>query len=303
MKIWRHYLYGTKCIMFTDHKSLQHILDQKELNMRQRRWLELLSDYDCEIRYHPGKANVVADALSRKERIKPLRVRAIVMTIGLDLPNQILEAQTEARKPKNIKSEDVGGMLVETPGESCDNHSLSSMSPPIRRKYHDSVAFATGCKRIKNSKRCNRKIRIPIAMWPCRVEEKMTLKEVDGQTVEEIETKIIAKDGTITRVPGKFQGYETSEEEPVEQPRRHDLYGFVDHPQLQQGNPMNEFAPHRLPQPKGNMNGWLIEDEEEVERNEVDSDLESTASSKPVWKKTTKADHDRASRNCPYCSK
>ncbi|GJT41243.1 putative reverse transcriptase domain-containing protein [Tanacetum coccineum] len=113
LKIWRHYLYGTKCIVFTDHKSLQHILDQKELNMRQRRWLELLSDYDCEIRYHPGKANVVADALSRKERIKPLRVRALVMTIGLDLPKQILEAQIEARKPENLKSEDVGGMLIE----------------------------------------------------------------------------------------------------------------------------------------------------------------------------------------------
>nr|GFA50676.1 putative reverse transcriptase domain-containing protein [Tanacetum cinerariifolium] len=67
LKIWRHYLYGTKCTVFTDHKSLQHILKQKELNMRQRRWLELLSDYDCDIRYHPGKANVVADALSRKE--------------------------------------------------------------------------------------------------------------------------------------------------------------------------------------------------------------------------------------------
>nr|GFA52878.1 putative reverse transcriptase domain-containing protein [Tanacetum cinerariifolium] len=80
-KIWRHYLYGTKCMVFTDHKSLQHILNQKDLNMRQRRWLELLNDYDCEIRYHPGKANVVADALSRKER-EPLR-------------------------------EDVGGMLVE----------------------------------------------------------------------------------------------------------------------------------------------------------------------------------------------
>ncbi|GJV19946.1 hypothetical protein Tco_1368966 [Tanacetum coccineum] len=145
------------------------------------------------------------------------------------------------------------------------------------RLCHDSVAFTTGCKRIKNSKRCNSKIRIPIAMWPCRVEEKMTLKEVDGQTVEEIETKIIAKDGTITRVPGKFQDYETFEEEP--------------------------FAPHRLPQLKGNMNGWLIEDEEEVKRNEVDSNLESTASSKPVWRKTTKAAHDRASRNCPYCSK
>ncbi|GJU01266.1 putative reverse transcriptase domain-containing protein [Tanacetum coccineum] len=108
LKIWRHYLYGTKCTVFTDHKSLQHILDQKELNMRQRRWLELLSDYDCEIRYHPGKANVVADALSRKERIKPLRVWALVMTIGLDLPKRILEAQIEARKPENLKSEDVG---------------------------------------------------------------------------------------------------------------------------------------------------------------------------------------------------
>ncbi|GJW13419.1 putative reverse transcriptase domain-containing protein [Tanacetum coccineum] len=82
----RHYLYGTKCTVFTDHRSLQHILNQKELNMRQRHWLELLSDYDCEIRYHPRKANVVTDALSMKERIKPLRVRALVMTIGLNLP-------------------------------------------------------------------------------------------------------------------------------------------------------------------------------------------------------------------------
>ncbi|GKD82081.1 putative reverse transcriptase domain-containing protein [Tanacetum coccineum] len=90
-------------MVFTDHKSLQHILNQKDLNMRQRRWLELLSDYDCDIRCHPGKANVVADALNRKEREPPLRVRALVMTISLDLPKQILKAQTE----------DVGGMLVE----------------------------------------------------------------------------------------------------------------------------------------------------------------------------------------------
>ncbi|GJS80879.1 putative reverse transcriptase domain-containing protein [Tanacetum coccineum] len=80
LKIWRHYLYGTKCTVFTDHKSLQHILDQKELNMRQRRWLELLSDYD-------------------------------LMTIGLDLPKQILNAQTEAQKLENLKNEDVCGMI------------------------------------------------------------------------------------------------------------------------------------------------------------------------------------------------
>ncbi|GJY64558.1 putative reverse transcriptase domain-containing protein [Tanacetum coccineum] len=84
VKIWRHYLYGTKCT---------------------------LSDYDCEIRYHSGKANVVADALSSKERIKPLRVQSLVMTIGLDLPKQILNAQTEAQKPENLKNEDVGGMI------------------------------------------------------------------------------------------------------------------------------------------------------------------------------------------------
>ncbi|GJS90733.1 putative nucleotidyltransferase, ribonuclease H [Tanacetum coccineum] len=71
----------------------------------------LLSDYDCKIRYHPGKANVVADALSRKERIEPLRVRALVMTIGLDLSSRILEAQKEAIKIENIEAEDIGGML------------------------------------------------------------------------------------------------------------------------------------------------------------------------------------------------
>ncbi|KAD7476994.1 hypothetical protein E3N88_00130 [Mikania micrantha] len=85
LKIGRHYLYETKCIIYTDHKSLQHILDQKMLNMRQRRWVELLNDYDYEIRYHPGKANIVADALSRKERVKPLRVKALgIRTIILD---------------------------------------------------------------------------------------------------------------------------------------------------------------------------------------------------------------------------
>ncbi|GJR73728.1 putative reverse transcriptase domain-containing protein [Tanacetum coccineum] len=91
LKIWRHYLYGTKCMVFTDNKSLQHILDQKELNIRQCRWLVVV----------------------RKEQDQPLRVRALVMTIGLDLLKQILNAQTKAQKPENLKNEDVGGMLIE----------------------------------------------------------------------------------------------------------------------------------------------------------------------------------------------
>ena len=66
LKIWRHYLYGEKCKIFTDHKSLKYLLTQKDLNLRQHRWLELFKDYDCVIDYHPGKTNVVANALSRK---------------------------------------------------------------------------------------------------------------------------------------------------------------------------------------------------------------------------------------------
>nr|GFA58780.1 putative reverse transcriptase domain-containing protein [Tanacetum cinerariifolium] len=98
LRLWRHYLYGTKCVVYTDHKSLQYILDQKELNMRQRRWIELLSNYDCEIHYHPRKANVVGDALSRKERENPLRVRDLVMTVYPDLSERILRAHTKTMK-------------------------------------------------------------------------------------------------------------------------------------------------------------------------------------------------------------
>nr|GEU71146.1 putative reverse transcriptase domain-containing protein [Tanacetum cinerariifolium] len=78
--------------------------------MRQRRWLELLADYDCEIHYHPGKANVIADALSWKERIKPLQVRSLIMTIHLKLPSQIIKAQNEALKEENVKAENLQGM-------------------------------------------------------------------------------------------------------------------------------------------------------------------------------------------------
>ncbi|GJS51683.1 putative reverse transcriptase domain-containing protein [Tanacetum coccineum] len=96
LKIWRHYLYGIKSVIYMDHKSLQHIFSQKELNMRQRRWIELFSDCDCEIYYYLGKENVVADALSRKERVKPKRVRAMNMILQSSIKDRILAAQKEA---------------------------------------------------------------------------------------------------------------------------------------------------------------------------------------------------------------
>ncbi|GKE62369.1 reverse transcriptase domain-containing protein, partial [Tanacetum coccineum] len=110
LKTWRHYFYGTKSVIYTDHKSLQHIFYQKELNMRQRRWIELFSDYECEIRYHPGKANVVADALSRKERLKPRRVRAMAMTIQTGMRERIQVAQSEALKQENVLMENLHGL-------------------------------------------------------------------------------------------------------------------------------------------------------------------------------------------------
>src|ERR1044071_8924493 len=100
LKIWRYYLYGTKCVVFTDHKSLQHIFNQKDLNMRKQRWVELLNDYDCEICYHPGKANVVADALSRKERIKLQCAR-----VHTDLQDRILQAQHTSVTQGNMYDE------------------------------------------------------------------------------------------------------------------------------------------------------------------------------------------------------
>nr|GEX58317.1 putative reverse transcriptase domain-containing protein [Tanacetum cinerariifolium] len=100
-KTWRHYLYGTKSVIYTNQKSFQHIFDQKELNMRQRWWIKLFSNYECEIRYHPCRENVVADALCWRERVKPKCVRAMAMTIQSEVKIMILAAQSEAFKEEN----------------------------------------------------------------------------------------------------------------------------------------------------------------------------------------------------------
>ncbi|GKE44558.1 putative reverse transcriptase domain-containing protein [Tanacetum coccineum] len=123
--------------------------------MRQRRWLELLSDYDCKIRYHPRNGNVVADALSRKERIKPLRVRALVMTISLNLPKQILSAQSKAKKEENFITEDLHGMINKLEPrvdgiKSWDRH-VPLVEFSYNNSYHTSIKAAPfealyGCK-------------------------------------------------------------------------------------------------------------------------------------------------------------
>ena len=124
LKIWRHYLYGEKCFIYTDHKSLKYLPSQQELNLRQRRWMELIKDYDCVINYHPEKANVVADALSRKsiQTLRELNAHFSLSDNGtivaeliakLNLLNRMLEAQKSDEKISAIVSQNRKGKETE----------------------------------------------------------------------------------------------------------------------------------------------------------------------------------------------
>nr|GEV23314.1 putative reverse transcriptase domain-containing protein [Tanacetum cinerariifolium] len=141
LKMWRHYMYGTKCDVFTDHKSLQHIIDQKELNMRQRRWLKLLSDYDCEIRYHPGKANVVADSLSQKERSKSLRSLNKALATRLDM-STAYQPEIDGQSERTIQIlEDMLRACVLDFRKGWDRH-LPLVEFYYNNSYHTSIKAA-----------------------------------------------------------------------------------------------------------------------------------------------------------------
>ncbi|GJV12939.1 F-box domain containing protein [Tanacetum coccineum] len=154
LKIWRHYLYGTKSVIYTDHQSLQYIFDQKDLNMRQRRWIELLSDYECEIKYHPGKATLFWWQMleqERKERLKPRRVRAMSITIHSGLKTKILEAQSEASKDLKAPTEWLRGL--ETHFEQRDDGEIYFFDriwiPSVGGYIAGSFAVVLTCSKIK----------------------------------------------------------------------------------------------------------------------------------------------------------
>ncbi|GJW30648.1 putative reverse transcriptase domain-containing protein [Tanacetum coccineum] len=182
-----------KCVVFTNHKILQYILNQKELNLRQRRWIELLSDYDYEIWYHLGKVNVVGDALSQKERNRTLCVRALMMTVHNDLPKQIHEAQEESMKRNNVRAENLGRLIKQIfeyrpDGTRCFGNRSDKMYQYLKMLYWwpnmkgDIATYVSKCLTYANVKDEHQKPygllqqpEIPVWKW-----ERITMDFVSG---------------------------------------------------------------------------------------------------------------------------
>jgi hypothetical protein len=130
LKIWRHHIMGTKCQVYTDHMSLKYIFTQKDVNLRQHRWLELIKDYDLEIHYHTGKVNLVADALSRKEHVHA--------TIVAHLPDELVE---DFRR-LNL------GIVVHTEGVTIE------MEPTLEQEFHKGQIGDVSHPTLRNKARC-----------------------------------------------------------------------------------------------------------------------------------------------------
>nr|GEW38927.1 retrotransposon protein, putative, Ty3-gypsy subclass [Tanacetum cinerariifolium] len=188
LKIWRHYLYGTKCIVSTDHKRLQHVLNQKELNMRQRRWLELLTDYDCEIRYHPEKTNVVANALSQKRiiksrQVKPLHVRfwqSLQNALGTQLDmSTAYHPKTDGQSERTIQTlEDMLPACTIDFGKGWEKH-LPLVEFLYNNSYHASI------KAAPFEALYGRKCRSPVC-WAEVGDTQLTGLEIIHETTEKI---------------------------------------------------------------------------------------------------------------------
>jgi hypothetical protein len=179
LKIWRHYLLGNTCHIYTDHKSLKYIFTQSELNIRQRRWLELIKDYDLEVHYHPGKANVVADALSRKSQCNCLSAKPLTVTLcqemeklnmeivpqalianlqlGLVLIDQIIEAQKI-----NVGIAHMKGRMMNDPTTQFrvddkgvlwfKDHLVVPKVPQLRQQIHDEAHLSRYSIHLGNNK-------------------------------------------------------------------------------------------------------------------------------------------------------
>ncbi|GJQ91448.1 putative reverse transcriptase domain-containing protein [Tanacetum coccineum] len=189
LKTWRHYLYGTKSVIYTDHKSLQHIFDQKELNMLQQRWIELFSDFDSEIRYHPRKENVVAEALSEASKVENATAK---MLRGLD---QLMERkedggtlldmsttyhpQKDGQSERTIQTlEDMLRACVIDFGGSWDVH-LPSFEFSINNSYHSSIR----CAPFKAL--YERKCRSPV-LWAGISESRLIGPELVQETTDKV---------------------------------------------------------------------------------------------------------------------
>ncbi|OAY81215.1 Transposon Ty3-G Gag-Pol polyprotein [Ananas comosus] len=185
LKLWRHYLYGERCEVYTDHKSLKYLFTQKELNLRQRRWLELLKDYDLTILYHPGKANVVADALSRKSTenlamsltMQPLLIKEMeqltLEVVAPDTPWRLMSLVAGVPADSGIKEE----ILAEAhrapytvhPGSTkmYKDLKLTYWWPGMKKEVADFVAKCLTCQQVKAEHRlpAGKLQSLPIPVW------------------------------------------------------------------------------------------------------------------------------------------
>nr|GEU42239.1 putative reverse transcriptase domain-containing protein [Tanacetum cinerariifolium] len=172
LKIWRHYLYRTKSVIYIDHKSLQHIFSQKELNKRQRRWIEFFSDYACKIRYHPSKMNLVADVLSRKKRVKPKRVRVMNMTLQLSIKDRILAAQKEKGVVRFGKKEKLAPRFVR-PFEIIEKVGLVA----YRFRLPEELNGVHGTFHVSNLKKCLADPTLQVPLDEIQVDAKLNFME------------------------------------------------------------------------------------------------------------------------------